>query len=823
MERVRKYVEKLRKQIRYVFTYYINGTKGVISLFLAMLMLPFLSMALMLTEATRYQHAIELMNELMDTAILSSEAEYDSYLESRFALMSFDQDTNPKDSFSKYLEKNAETLGGNVTLKSSSAEAVYPLADKEVFKEQIIEFSQVSVPVKLGEDLLNIKDVIDNFYKKIGVDGLNKYAEATNEVASLADNAAKLVKAVEDAEKEFQKYSTQLTEYQNAASNFHTKTQSLIDAVHEAETDLLPDVVYEEISVVGAVTAANTARNDYSREAGEMNVSLGKMREAIKKIMTTVNSLTQGGVSTNTAIEATPGMTAAETAVTTKGEWAQRVIAQISKTITDSLGQTWEQDIRVAEENLLTQKTNIGYVYYGKPEDNPPSTRVQIYGDTDINQSWFTSKYDALNLSGLGISGDVFSALKRTASSFNETGDMGDEGKSKLEKLLDLMESILDIDFMYDGALDSAVDTSRFYNVSGGQNFSSEALITSIQSIVSGANDYKNGVNEKNPLKKLGLLLVGVGKVLFGVAAFVVYLVAAVVNIVATLIDLVVNLPNLWRHLLLYGYGVYACPSRTTYASGTSITGSKFSAIFNMFGGNSSNGVSGALSDIEKLSKGGGSDQGFKGAELEYLLQGNPNELANQTATALNLFITRMACNFSLIQTDPTVQTVALALTPLEPVVYVVWDLLESFIDVLFLVNGVDSYLIKSSLYLSATGIYALAQDLPKMTNISKAGKAEIQDFFNSKMGKTTMKGTYKASYNEYCLILLLATVKEDTFITRLQNLVQMESKKKKDSFTLDKAYTTLKGTATYNLNSLFSFDSLDGPFNIHTTRYGSY
>lgn len=823
MDLVRKYANKVRKQIRYFFKYYINGTRGVISLFLAMLMLPFLSMALMLTEATRYQHAVELMNEIMDTAILSSEAEYDSYLEKRFALMAFDQKTSPQDNFSKYLEKNAKTLGGNVTLKSSGAEAVYPLADKDIFKEQIIEFSQVSVPVKLGEDLLNIKDAIDDFYKKIGLDGLNKYADATNEVASLADNAAKLVKAIDDAKKEYDKYSAQLTEYNNAASSFRTKTQELIDEVHKAETDLLPDVVYEELSVVGAVNSANSARNTYSREAGEMSTSLGKIREAIKKIMTTVNSLGQGGVSANTAIEATPGMTAAETAVTTKGEWAQRVIAQMTQTITNALGQTWEQDIRVVEGDLLTQKTDIGNVHYGKPEDNPPASRVQIYGDTNISESWFTSKYNSKDLSGLGISGSIFKALEQAAEKLNERGDMSDDGKSRIAKLLDLMESILDIDFMYDGALDSAVNTSRFYNASGGQNFSSEALIASIQNIVGGVEDYTKGVNEKNPLKKLVLLLEGVAKVLYGVGAFVVYLVSAVVNIVATLIDLVANLPNLWRHLLLYGYGVYACPSRTTYASGTSITGEKFSSIFYMFGGNSSNGVSGALSDIAKLSKSGGSDLGFKGAELEYLLQGNPNELANQTATALNLFFIRMACNFSLIQSDPTVQTVAVALTPLEPVVYVVWDLVESFIDVLFLVNGVDSYLIKSSLYLSATGIYALAQDLPKLTNITKAGKAEIQDFFNAKMGKTTMKGTYKASYNEYCLILLLATVKEDTFITRLQNLVQMESKKKEESFTLDRAYTTLKGTATYNLNSLFSFDSLDGPFNIHTTRYGSY
>ena len=78
---------------------YINGTKGVISIFLAICMLPGLSINFLLIEAVRYQSAIEMLEELIDNAGLSTLADYDSYMEERFGLLSLSQKNEPKDTF----------------------------------------------------------------------------------------------------------------------------------------------------------------------------------------------------------------------------------------------------------------------------------------------------------------------------------------------------------------------------------------------------------------------------------------------------------------------------------------------------------------------------------------------------------------------------------------------------------------------------------------------------------------------------------------------------------------------------------------------------
>ena len=98
-----KTFKKKTKRIRQFFNKYINGTKGVISLFLALVMLPFTSTALIIVESARYQNAIELVDEMLDCIGLSSIADFDSYLEDRFGLLAMSQETTPTANYNKYL------------------------------------------------------------------------------------------------------------------------------------------------------------------------------------------------------------------------------------------------------------------------------------------------------------------------------------------------------------------------------------------------------------------------------------------------------------------------------------------------------------------------------------------------------------------------------------------------------------------------------------------------------------------------------------------------------------------------------------------------
>ena len=111
---------------------YINGTKGAVSLLLALVMSPLLSTALILVESARYQDAVQLMEEIMDSSAFSTLAEYDSFLDERFGLLSISQETNINNVFGQYLEDNVPALGKSVTVNSKNASGKFALSNTDV-------------------------------------------------------------------------------------------------------------------------------------------------------------------------------------------------------------------------------------------------------------------------------------------------------------------------------------------------------------------------------------------------------------------------------------------------------------------------------------------------------------------------------------------------------------------------------------------------------------------------------------------------------------------------------------------------------------------
>jgi hypothetical protein len=62
----------------------INGVKGAISLFMPLLMTPFLTIAVLLVEAGRYNSAVSLLDEALGVSSMSTLANYDDYLQEHF-------------------------------------------------------------------------------------------------------------------------------------------------------------------------------------------------------------------------------------------------------------------------------------------------------------------------------------------------------------------------------------------------------------------------------------------------------------------------------------------------------------------------------------------------------------------------------------------------------------------------------------------------------------------------------------------------------------------------------------------------------------------
>ena len=78
---------RMSKYYRFKKVKFISGIRGAISLFLAVLMTPFLTIAMCLVEAGRYNSAVSILDEAMGVSSTATLANYDSYLHKRWGLL----------------------------------------------------------------------------------------------------------------------------------------------------------------------------------------------------------------------------------------------------------------------------------------------------------------------------------------------------------------------------------------------------------------------------------------------------------------------------------------------------------------------------------------------------------------------------------------------------------------------------------------------------------------------------------------------------------------------------------------------------------------
>lgn len=156
----------------------INGTRGVISLFLAILMLPFVSVGGTLLNAARVNSAVAVFDEALCNASDSTLGTYDEFLRSRFGLLAMSQDTSSRgggytaqnlisDTFRFYMEQNVGVLSNTYVTAETDAAGIYPLADTGVLLSQVLEYSKYTVPARLVIDGFCIDDIIGNLLPKM--------------------------------------------------------------------------------------------------------------------------------------------------------------------------------------------------------------------------------------------------------------------------------------------------------------------------------------------------------------------------------------------------------------------------------------------------------------------------------------------------------------------------------------------------------------------------------------------------------------------------------------------------------------------------------
>lgn len=242
---------EIRKKFRRFLRRYINGTKGVISLFLAILMLPFVSVGGALLNAARVDSAIAIFDEALCNASNSTLGTYDSFLRTRFGLLAMSQDTSARGSgytaqdlisetFQFYMEQNLAALSNTYVVdirKDIDASGIYPLADTSVLLSEVLEYGKYAIPTKLVIDGLCINDIIST------LSGNTKVAQS---LLGTGQAAVTMEQKFEECQKKFDAacdkldgYVTAKEKYVIAYSAFETAVNGYNDLVDERAQKIL--------------------------------------------------------------------------------------------------------------------------------------------------------------------------------------------------------------------------------------------------------------------------------------------------------------------------------------------------------------------------------------------------------------------------------------------------------------------------------------------------------------------------------------------------------------------------------------------------------
>ena len=338
-------------------------------------------------------------------------------------------------------------------------------------------------------------------------------------------------------------------------------------------------------------------------------------------------------------------------------------------------------------------------------------------------------------IEGYVVLSEVEDIDQRTASLYSDLKNTlkgSDAGIDVATELKDLLYQILGIKILYDGSLDSNLDPSELINQSGVLDLGTAEITDSVVDLLSSIGKFLISVGDGDFLATLTAL----GTFLKSLVTFFKGIFDWASSRLQNLGRLLSGGDSLGKNFLLYGYGVYNMPNRTNYSDGSSLTGYEYSNIFEMAGGTYNIGfLDGDFWHYPKMDNVGGSDKLYKGAELEYLLTGSNSEKGAQVGTFFNGFLLRLVSNLPAIASSDWITETSVT-GPFVVVVFVILLLLESFIDMILLVNKQSVSLIKMKAYMSTEGISNFIEDFSKCRGLNDKTAEQIKQGTQVTAGK---------------------------------------------------------------------------------------
>lgn len=210
---------------------YINGSKGVISIFLMTLLLPFTALTGILVEGGRYSAGTSLVDSSMNSAAMSVMADYDTYLYDRFGLVATDQENKIQGDFDTYFRANINSQSSwDIASTKAEGNKELTLDNIDVLKAQIMEMGKFSVPISLAADVTNIQGLIDLFTKS-GLDGklnglvdkFTRYGELAEKMSETVQKVQDLISKIKDMDKSRDSYQKKHGDWKNGVDDLYAQ------------------------------------------------------------------------------------------------------------------------------------------------------------------------------------------------------------------------------------------------------------------------------------------------------------------------------------------------------------------------------------------------------------------------------------------------------------------------------------------------------------------------------------------------------------------------------------------------------------------------
>ena len=865
---MKAWFKEKRKAIRHFLKRKVNGTKGMLSIFLALVVSPLLMSTFIFIEYARIQSIQELMKEVMGSSLYSTLGHYDDYVEERFDLLSISQKDDINTTYQGYMNANMNALGKGASIQSMEASGQHSLGSASILKQQIYEASEYTVMAQAmwdGFDLDRIKKKLDGLP---GMKQLNAGAEVANKAVGYANDTKDMINSVKDFQEKAKDFKEKCQNYKTKYQAFQTAMQTVESIRNSGQEEGLP----------AAEAAADAAARELATATKELSTSLGNLYDAskdlkekmekVKKDLSEVKEATKkkkeeskeaatesaastgteiatipaAGNGTGTEVATVPANGSTEVATTGTAADAEIPDGEGAETIGTDAYKWFEEMHKVTEDfaNEQIQKGIDAIVEAEKTSLNNQAAALSSFTASGHSMSELSSA-PLGKIEMKGFKEDVAKYVDDLVDVLDKSATADQEGVKEVIAVGRLAQKLMDMKIFYDNSLDSNINPALLAHTS---SFDTSTLLTAsgftgmLQDAIDFADACYGIPNVFKMVTKLASFLINLAKFLAGL---VTWMAEHFINLAKFL----VNYQEYYHAFLLYGYAAYNLPNRTTYKKGSTLTGYSFQKVFSLAGGSDKGGKGGAMSDIASLGNNSGSDPMFKGAELEYMLTGANSEYTAQAGAFFDGYMLRLMVDCYAVFNSDILKALS-GLGPVRIVATVIFLLLEPFLDMVILVNGGTQVLFKTTAYLSTKGLPHLAQDMAGILDLSDEQKSTLGGMFERERGGGSSTGTEVAVYHDdpakhggqdgsgktndknemgyfpldytaHGAILMILCTPYDQYTDRMQNLIQLEAKEKhkKDfDFDINKAYTSVHSDNKYKLNIFMNLSpTLTGGF----------